>query len=55
MRAWVRFMLEEIRRKEAEAEAARLERERRAKGSRAAGEKPGRKDESAEPPPPRRD
>jgi hypothetical protein len=32
MREWVRFMLEEIRRKEAEAEAARAERERRAAG-----------------------
>ena len=29
MRDWVRFMLEEIRRKEAAAEAARLERRRR--------------------------
>lgn len=29
MREWVRFMLEEIRRKEAEAEAAREERRRR--------------------------
>ena len=32
MREWVRFMLEEIRRKEAESEAAQAERRRRSAG-----------------------
>ena len=42
MREWVRFMLEEIRRKEAEAEEAQAERERRAAGrDEPAHEQPG--------------
>jgi hypothetical protein len=42
MREWVRFMLEEIRRKEAEAEQAQAERERRAaRRDEPAPERPG--------------